>query len=386
MTDAAAPFRHVCLFTDSHEPSGVGEHLLTLAAQLRHDWHVWFVCPPAPACLPFLARAEALGLETWAHQANASGAHWERFRDWLGERNVSVFHGHAGIGWEGHDGVWAAHYGHVPAVVRTEHLPYLLTHPDQKNEHRRLIETAINAFVCVGREARRSFAQAGLPPGKLHSVQNGIHLAAGRFAATSEARAAMRRELCLPERARVILTVGRFTEQKGHSYLLDAVPDLVARVPDAHFVWVGTGPLENGLRARARALGLLPGRVHFLGRRNDVPDLLHASDLFVLPSLFEGLPLIVLEAMAAGLPVIGTHCCGTAEAITDDLTGRLVPPGDAGALARAIGDALARPDLGARWAGAARERFAREFTAERMATETAAVYEQVLRQAGRLAA
>jgi glycosyltransferase involved in cell wall biosynthesis len=97
--------------------------------------------------------------------------------------------------------------------------------------------------------------------------------------------------------------------------------------------------LERDLRQLCDQSGF-GGCVSCLGHRTDVADLMTAADLFVLPSLFEGLPLVVLEAMTAGLPVIGTRVCGTTEAVVDGVTGRLVPPGDAPALAAAILDAF----------------------------------------------
>ena len=151
------------------------------------------------------------------------------------------------------------------------------------------------------------------------------------------------------------------------------------RQPETHFVLVGEGQLKDELRARVRGLGL-QSQVHFTGHRDDVPELMTAADLFVLPSLFEGLPLVILEAMAAGLPVIGTRVCGISEAVIDEITGRLVKSGDARALAAAVSEALEQPDLAARWGKAGRNLFEQEFTAARMARETFAVYEGLLQQ------
>ncbi|RIK39976.1 MAG: glycosyltransferase family 1 protein, partial [Chloroflexi bacterium] len=110
----------------------------------------------------------------------------------------------------------------------------------------------------------------------------------------------------------VILTVARLDQQKGHPYLLEAA----TQVPEASFVLAGDGPARAQLEEQSRALGL-EHRVRFLGYRQDIPALLAGCDLFVLPSLYEGLPLAVLEAMAAGKPVIASAIPGTCEAVVD---------------------------------------------------------------------
>ena len=106
--------------------------------------------------------------------------------------------------------------------------------------------------------------------------------------------------------------------------------------------------------------------------------MLPAADLFVLPSLFEGLPLSVLEAMAAGLPVVGTRIGGTEEAVADGMTGRLVPARDPAALAAAILEVLDDPDKAARWGATGRQRQQAEFSATRMVRDTRAIYDEVL--------
>lgn len=141
------------------------------------------------------------------------------------------------------------------------------------------------------------------------------------------------------------LTVARFSEQKGHRLLIDAMPAILASCPQARFVWVGEGPLVAELRAIVRVRGLAPA-VCFLGRRDDVPALLATADVLVQPSLFEGLPLVVLEAGAAGLPVVATPDIGAVELVQDGVTGLLVPHRDPAAVARALDRLLADPSLG----------------------------------------
>jgi glycosyltransferase involved in cell wall biosynthesis len=168
------------------------------------------------------------------------------------------------------------------------------------------------------------------------------------------------------------------TQQKGHRLLVDAATPVLEAEPNAYFLWAGDGPEEPALRQQIAAQVVDPARILFAGWRSDVPRLLASSDLFVLPSFFEGMPLVALEALALGVPVIGTRVCGTSEAIEDGVTGRLVKPGDSHALADAIVKALRHPALRQQWAQAGRDCFAQSFTAERMGSETAALYETLL--------
>jgi glycosyltransferase involved in cell wall biosynthesis len=348
--------------------------MLTLARELRGRYRVSLACAPSPAGQRLLEQAEALGVGTLALAVHGD-ANAEQLRRCLRQQSVEIFHEHAGIGWEGHAAIYAARAAGVPVVLRTEHLPYLITEPRQRRDHERLV-SSVDCLVCVSEEARFSFVRAGVPPRKLRVIRNGILVPP-----SGPGRTETRVRLGLEPGAPIVLTVGRFTEQKGHRDLLAAVPAVLIRAPRARFLWAGRGPLEEELRQRVRALGLEP-HVLLLGQRDDAPDLMAAADLFVLPSLFEGLPLVVLEAMAAGLPVVGTRVCGNAEVIVDGVTGRLVPPGQPTALAEAVLQVIRQPDLAGRWGRAGRRRVEREFSARRMATETSALYDELRRRRG----
>jgi glycosyltransferase involved in cell wall biosynthesis len=147
----------------------------------------------------------------------------------------------------------------------------------------------------------------------------------------------------------VILCTARFEPVKNHALLFDAAERLHARGRSFVLRLVGTGPLEQQLRARA-AKGYA-GRIEFLGYRDDMPDVLAAADIAVLTSFKEGMPRAVLEAMAMGLPVVGTRVSGTKEAIRDGENGFLVGSGDTDALANAletlIDDPVLRSTMGA---------------------------------------
>lgn len=369
--------RVLCLFTDSLDPSGVGEHMLQLAGALSSAWRVTFACPRGAKGDPFLERACASGLQVLAIEPGPDGLpSMEPVREWLRLNPNALFHAHAGIGWEGHEAIYEARRAGC-AVVRTEHLPYLITDEEQTQDHKRLLGS-VDRLICVSQAALSSFVEQGLEPSRIRAVRNGIEPRVSSVE-PAQARQDLLSELGLPPSASLLLTVGRFTAQKGHEFLLHALPLLDELQPDsqAYLLWVGQGEERASLEALASELGL-GERVLFLGQRSDVGSLLRASDAFVLPSLFEGLPLVALEAMAGGLPIVGTRVCGTEEAIESDEFGWLVPPRDPQALAQSLAQVLAQPGEAARRAERARRRVLRDFSAERMARETERVYHEAL--------
>jgi len=145
------------------------------------------------------------------------------------------------------------------------------------------------------------------------------------------------------EGSTVIGAVGRLSEEKGHRYLLQAMPAVLRALPNARLVLVGYGALEGELRGRASSLGL-DGAVTFAGER-DSAEMLPSFDLFVQPSLYESQGLALLEAMAAGIPSIATDVGGVADVVRDGETGLLVAPADPDALAGAIVRLAGSPDL-----------------------------------------
>jgi glycosyltransferase involved in cell wall biosynthesis len=196
-------------------------------------------------------------------------------------------------------------------------------------------------------------------------------------------RAALRAGLGLREEDVVLVCVARFAPQKAHDVLLRAFAIAAREEPRLALLLVGDDPFGDG-RERAQALAAelaLGARAVFAGIRRDVPELLAASDAFVMCSLWEGLGLVFLEAMAAGLPVLATRVSAVPEVVLDGRTGLLVPPSDDRALAAGM-VALARDrGLRERLGEAGRERVAQAFGLERMVEETLAVYAQALGRA-----
>ncbi len=192
-----------------------------------------------------------------------------------------------------------------------------------------------------------------------------------------EMAARARARLGLDADAPVLGTVANLTPKKDQATLLAAVDRLRHRWPALRLLLIGSGPLEDELRATVARLAL-DDHVWFLGSRDDVPDLLPAMDVFTLSSRYEGLPISLLEAMAAQVACVVTNVGGIPEAIEHDRDGLLVPPGDPEALADALGAVLRDDARRSRLAAAGRDRVVRDFSIDRAVAETDALYQRLL--------
>ncbi|MGB9662819.1 MAG: glycosyltransferase [Moorellaceae bacterium] len=180
----------------------------------------------------------------------------------------------------------------------------------------------------------------------------------------------------------VLLHIGRFAPQKNHLLLIEAFALAVKEHPTMQLWLIGDGPLRPAVEKTVVEMGL-EGTVLFLGIRDDVPKLLADSDVFILPSDWEGVPLTVLEAMAAGKPVVATAVGGVPELVEDGVTGILVPPRNPEALAQGILRLAKDPHLRQRMGKAARERALERFDIARTAREYEALYLRLLKECGR---
>jgi predicted dehydrogenase/glycosyltransferase involved in cell wall biosynthesis len=352
---------HVCLLTDSSEPSGVGAHALTLAAELQERSRVSLAFPLLPGSAALEAGARALGLDVVSYDHGAAALEQVLFRS-----RLTVLHVHAGVAWEGHQPVLAGRRAGVPVVLRTEHLPQLITTNDQRGAHRALVRQ-LDKLVCVSQGVAESYVESGIPWAAIAVVPNGTQ--------TLEAPPA---RLGVPADVPLVLSVGRLAPQKRFDLLVEAA----AGLPGVEVRIIGEGSLDGDLRRLIEARGVAD-RVLLCGVRADVPSLLAGADVVAMPSDFEGLPLVALEAMSVGTPVVGTRVCGVADAVEDGVTGRLVPAGDARALEHAIREALGSESLRKAWGEAARIRHAERFTARRMGEDMGSLYEALLSRPSR---
>jgi len=208
------------------------------------------------------------------------------------------------------------------------------------------------------------------------TIHSGIDLR--EFTEVKADKCKLKAQLGLPNDSKIITTVARLTGEKGYKYLIDAAQEVLCRVVNAKFLFVGDGILRDELEEEARRLHVEQD-IMFLGLRHDVSRLLSVSDLFVLPSLYEGQGRVLVEAMAAGLPVVATKVGGVPDVVVDGETGILVPAADSRALAMAIIRILTDEDKAKRMGQAGRERVDPEFSVETMVEKIDMLYRSLKR-------
>mgnify|MGYP001040938267 CR=1 FL=1 len=235
--------------------------------------------------------------------------------------------------------------------------------------------------IAVCEQARQAeIERAQIPPQKVVTIHNGCDVK-GFSQVPAEASAQIREALAIPPDVSLIGSIGRLHPQKDFAALLTAVPKIQEQNPDIHLLLVGEGELRDDLEAQSQLTGLAR-LVTFAGYRTEIPEILGALDVFVLPSLWEGMPNVVLEAMAAGLSVVATAVGGTPEVVVDGITGLLVPPYDSDALAEAINRLLCDPDLRHRMGQAGRTRIEHHFSIEETVQRTEELYMKLLKKKG----
>ncbi|NWF71308.1 MAG: glycosyltransferase family 4 protein [Chloroflexi bacterium] len=301
---------------------------------------------------------------------------WSRYVTMLRQEQIDIIHAQ-----DQDTNIYAAaaHVRHGMPSVMTRHVLVEPMDTWKEATRARMVLTAakygFNRIVAVSEAVRQNFSkQAGIPLNRIETIYNGIEVE--RFA-TRHKREAKRAEMGWEKDTPIVIMVAVLRRGKGHEVLFEAVPQIQAAVPNVRIKLVGEGELSETLREQAKPYGDV---VEFLGQRKDVPDLLGASDLLILPSLSEALPTVLIEAGAASLPLVATDVGGSAEIVESGKTGFIVPPGQAQPFAERIIHLLKNPvearDMGER----ARARVVSMFSLEQQARQTVALYERILAQ------
>ena len=233
--------------------------------------------------------------------------------------------------------------------------------------HRRCRWTIGNSQAVVDHLA----IKARIPRQRLKLVPGGIDPAPLREAVPTE-----RSTLGIPDHARIVLWVGRLDPVKGLDVLVRAFETVTKQI-DVHLLLAGDGPLRGELNTQIEACST-PDRIHLLGSRDDVPELLRCADAFAFPSRTEGLPNALLEAMAAGCPIVTTDVPGCRDLIRNDDTGLLVPYGDTAALSQALSKLLTRRDTATRLGSNAQQSVSENWHFDRTLDAYESLYRKVL--------
>ncbi len=227
----------------------------------------------------------------------------------------------------------------------------------------------VSRFIAASGAIAEILIDDGIPASLVSVVHDGIDVAKVQGIPVVDIRS----EFWLPHGVPVVVNVGALVAHKGQRHLIEAMPLVMRRVPDAHLVILGEGDLRGTLERQVKDLHL-EKVVRLPGFREDVLGLAKAADVFVMSSITEGLGSAVLDAMAMGLPVVGTRAGGIPEAVVHDETGLLVPPADAEALAAAMVRVLTDATLRQRFGDAGRRRVAEHFDVDALVEGTLAVY------------
>lgn len=267
----------------------------------------------------------------------------------------------------------AAMFARVPIIIGTEVNIYENKEPRHIRAERWLMAKTDAVVVSAGSVRDFYIDQIGAEPSKIEVIYNAVDWSALQ---TTKSRDAMREELGLGPYAPVAGIVARLTEQKAHDVLFQALATTKG-LERLHLVVVGDGHLRERLEKLAVELGIAD-RLRFLGARRDLGDLMSAMDMFVMPSLWEGLPLSMVLAMGAGLPVVATNVAGIPEVVSHDVNGLLVPPSDAVALGGALAQLVRNPDMRLRLGTAAREWAVPRFGVDGYVASVTALYDRLL--------
>ena len=355
---------------------GVAENVAQLALGLGDQG--WEVELAAPRESILDERAAAAGIPVhrlaWARGYGHPGHDYRSARQLarcLRRKRFDLLHCHSAKA--GVIGRLVGRAAHVPVVYSPHCFPFIGEFGGVRRIFATTVERALaplgERIICVCEYERQQARRIGIAERRLAVVRNGC-------APCSIGVQADKATHSFAGDGPLVASIAVLRRQKRLDVLIDAVPSILARAPDAKVAVIGDGPLRGELTARAERLGLdAEPRFAFLPFTSSAAHLA-ATDVFVLPSSWEALAIGLLEALACGIPTVATDVGGSSEVVLPE-TGILVPPGDPGALADGVVSLLLDPQRRAAMASAAREHHAHQFRVERMIVETAAVYDEI---------
>jgi len=357
---------------ESDGPGGAERMLASLAAALQTGGNDTVVVVPARGEGWLARELSGAGVRVEAFQLDRPFS--PRFARWLADvfrrHRVSLAHSHEFT--MAVYGAWAARKAGIPHLITMHGSRYYAARL-QRRIAMRLAAQSSSTTVAVSRSLSEHLARdLWLRSSRIVTIPNGVR------PPVLDGSSTLRAELGLPATAQLAVAVGNLYPVKGHSVLLDALGLLAVRFPQLHVAIAGRGELEGMLRRRAMELHV-SDRFHLLGLRSDIANVLAGADVFVLPSLSEGVPLALLEAMLTRKPVIASAVGEVPIVLDGGRAGALVPPSDPSALAATVQELLADAARARALGAAAHARASVTYTFDVMMTSYRALYERALR-------
>lgn len=348
---------------------GLGGQELRILTEVRwllaHGWDALIACQPGSR-LYDEARAASLPVVTLGMRRAVDAGGFRALRRLIRDRGVDLVHTHSSIdSWLA--GLAARSLGRP--VVRSRHVSIPIPH------RRVLVYRLAHRVLTTGEAIRSIVANAGVPAEHIVSVPAGVDTA--RFH-PGVSGGGVRAELGAGPTTKLVGLVANVRGSKGHNHFLEAARSVLAAEPATRFVIVGDGVGFDEVRRRVADMGL-GHDVIMTGFRRDIPEVMAALDVLVLPSTkSEATSQVIPQALAVGTPVVASAVGGIPELVRDGETGRLVPPADAAALAKAILDLLRDPAWAHALARVGRDLVLARYTVDAMMETTTRVYRELL--------
>lgn len=361
----------ILYLSTSSGPGGAERVISNLSASLDPARFRAILCLFRPGWIQ--AYSESLSVRTYVIPTHGM-FDWRwmlRFKRLLKDEHVDLIHAHefdANV-----QGAFVAALSGIPLVATVHGKNYFWEKLRRRVAYRWVSRRA--TMVTVSQNLKHFIVEkVGIDPGNVKVVYNGVH---GLPQIDSSDIRKCREELGVPGGNQIVGVVGNLYPVKGHQYLIASIPAVLAKCPNTTFIFAGRGQLEAELKAQALELGV-DGQIRFLGLRQDIPRILSVLDVFVLPSLSEGLSMAILEAMVAGKPVIATDVGGNPELVEDGETGYLVPSQNSQALADRLITVLTNRQRALQFGKSGQHRAQGQFSLITMVHEYQALYDQCI--------
>lgn len=349
---------------------GAGRYLFNLLSSQDQDSFQIMVACPGGGELEKQLRSKGVDIFTLkGGESSTNLGHLEELRHIISREKIDIVHTHASLA-----GRIAGKLSGCKVVMTRHGLSSGGKGPVKRLITRSVSRLFTDRIIAISRAVKIDLIDSGVPADMITTIYNGIDLS--KFA---NVKGTLREELSLGPDVPIVGIVARLVPEKGYEYAINAFYQVLKVFPSARLIIIGEGPLKESLKEMCKRLGI-KDHVVFMGYRQDVENLEADFDVFVLPSISEGLGLALLEAMALGKPAVATETGGIPEIIKNKVNGLLVPPGNDKYLAEGIIEVLSDKKQAKNFGLAAQKTVFQKFSSTAMIEKTHKVYVDVLQQ------